>query len=66
MENGLVTQENVRTSMQNPVISLDTLYEHQTYEIFAAFYVSAKVWEKRAGFLFREITGDGQEGVKRM
>lgn len=25
--------------VQNPVISLDTLYEHQTYAIFAAFYV---------------------------
>ena len=52
--------------VQNPVISLDTLYEHQTYAIFAAFYVSAKAWEERESFLFQAITGDGQEGFESM
>ena len=52
--------------VQNPVISLDTLYEHQIYAIFAAFYVSAKAWEERESFLFQAITGDGQEGFESM
>ncbi len=48
--------------IQNPVISLDTLYEHKIYEIFAAFYVSAKAWEDKESFLFQAITKDGREG----
>lgn len=48
--------------VRNPVISLDTLYEHETYEVFAAFYVPAKEWEDKESTLCRAITGDGKEG----
>ena len=52
--------------VQNPVISLDTLYEHETYEVFAAFYVPAKEWEDKGSSLCRAIIGNGKEGFDGM
>ncbi len=71
MKNGsmfadLMKYKNREFWMQNPVISLDTLYEHETYEVFAAFYVPAKEWEDKESSLCRAITGNGKEGFDGM